>query len=190
MEIKLMDNWTLLIKGKKESVLVDPNKDRDLLKENSRVVLHTLDGFTYDDFLGNKVIIRGPGEYEVGGVEIDGYGNDKGETVYAVQIDGIRIVVLGKLSQVLSDKKIKKIDSADILITPVKFGDEMSFKIVKGWAKDWGVNYLLPISGDDNDGLKKFLDAADEEGLEPIESLKVERDELPDGLEVKLLKSL
>lgn len=190
MEIKLIDKWTILIKGKKESVLVDPVLDKLLNKDGSRIILYTIDGFTHNDFSGDKVVIRGAGEYEVGGVEILGLQNDKSEAVYVVQIDGIKIVILGRLSQVLPDKKIKRIDSVDVLITPVSFGDEMSFKTVNIWAKEWGVNYLLPISGGDKEALDKFLDAADEEGLEAIDSLKVEREELPDGLEVKLLKSL
>ncbi len=38
--------------------------------------------------------------------------------------------------------------------------------------------------------MKAFLDASDNEGLEEMDSLKVEKlDELPDGLEIKLLKN-
>ncbi|HPD44895.1 MAG TPA: hypothetical protein PK131_01820, partial [Candidatus Woesebacteria bacterium] len=62
----------------------------------------------------------------------------------------------------------------------------------KDWrelAKKWGVNYLIPVGGKpDSKVLVTFLDEVDEEGLEPIESLKVDKDNLPDGLEIVLLK--
>lgn len=189
MEIRMLSGKTVFLKGKKEGVLIDPEDNNLLTKDASRIVLYTSDGLGGNNFLGNKVLIRGTGEYEIGGVEINGYNAENEETVYVVQIDGVKIVVLGQLSQALSNKRVEKIDSADVLITPVVLGKEMSYKTVKDWAKKWGVNYMLPIDGD-ADMLKKFLDAADEEGLEAIEVLKIEKDNLPDGLELKLLKKV
>jgi len=188
MEIRMLDKKTISLKGKKENVLINP-EEAFLKKELSRIVLYTSDKFGHGALLGNKILIQGAGEYEVGGVEIYGYNAEDGNTVYVVQVDGVKLVVLGGLNKPLSDKKVEKIDSADVLITPTKMENGLSFKLIKDWAKKWGINYLVPV-GDDDESLKEFLDAADEEGLEPVDLLKIEQSDLPDGLEIKLLKKV
>ena len=55
-------------------------------------------------------------------------------------------------------------------------------------AKKWGANYLIPINYND-DELKKFLSETDNEGTESTEGLKVDKDSLPDGLEVVVLRN-
>jgi len=191
MEIKMLGDYAAFFKGKKENILINPSKEMlSDLKFNSRIVLYTSDVFGNSGFLnGERVLIKGPGEYEVGGVEINGFNGENGDTVYSVVVDGISVVILGKIAQELSPKRVEKIDSADVLLAPVTIGENGSFKLIKEWSKKWGVNYLIPMFEKD-DELKKFLDAADEEGLETIDSLKVEKDNLPDGLEVKLLKKV
>ena len=57
-------------------------------------------------------------------------------------------------------------------------------------AKKSAANYVIPIEFEDKDEeLKKFLDIFDSENLESIESLKVERENLPETMEVVLLKT-
>jgi hypothetical protein len=96
--------------------------------------------------------------------------------------------LLGKQVSDLNDKKVEKISGADVMVVNVKNGSGISNKSVIDLAKKWGVNYLIPVGGDGADvDLKKFKDDADCEGLEPIESLKVDKDDLPDGMEVVFL---
>ncbi len=191
MEIKFLNNSTIFLKGKKESVLIDPTKTELVEnKGNSRIIVYTSGDFNDVDILDNqKIIIRGGGEYEVGGVEIVGFNGENNNTIYRIVIDGFVLVILGEINQELTPKRIERIDSTDIMLTPTKIGDKSSFKLAREWAKKWGANYLIPVDGDE-DSLKKFLDDADEEGLEKVDSLKLEKqEELPDGLEIKLLKN-
>ena len=146
------------------------------------------DGMGFD---GETILIRGPGEYEVGGVEINGYNAGNENSIYILHIDGIKIVFFCDLEEALTDKRIEKIESADVLFAPVSIKENSSAKLVLDWAKKWGVNYLIPMeNGDDRVNFDKFLDQADVEGSEPDESLKVDKDDLPDGLEVKVLKKV
>ena len=188
MEIKLLNKNTFYIKGKKESVLVNPsNEDKE--KNSSRVVIFTNENLGGHDLEGDKVLMNGPGEYEVNGVEVNGVNGEDGNTVYKVGIDGFMLVIIGGLKQELSEKRVDRIDAADILIVPTVIGEAPSFKLAKEWSKKWGVNYLVPVSEREID-MKAFLDAADNEGLDEVDSLKIEKlDDLPDGLEVKLLKN-
>jgi hypothetical protein len=188
MEIKILENQSVYLKGKKENVLINPDKDRrDDGKYPSRIFLFTAEKYDGMGFEGDKILIRAPGEYEVGGVEINGYNSGNENTLFVIHIDGIKLVFLGDLEEALSDKRIEKIDSADVLLAPVLIKDSASGKLVL----DWGVNYLIPMGYFENkNALDKFLDQADQEGLEAIECLKVDKDDLPDGLELKVLKKV
>jgi hypothetical protein len=192
MEIKILENQSVYLKGKKENVLINPDKDRrDDGKYPSRIFLFTAEKYDGMGFEGDKILIRAPGEYEVGGVEINGYNSGNENTLFVIYIDGIKLVFLGDLEEALSDKRIEKIDSADVLLAPVLIKDSASGKLVLDWAKKWGVNYLIPMGYFENkNALDKFLDQADQEGLEAIECLKVDKDDLPDGLELKVLKKV
>ena len=188
MEIKFLNKRTVVIKGKKESVLVNPLPE-NLDKVSARLVIFTNENFGRADLVNDQVLVNGPGEYEVNGIEVNGINADDGNTVYKLGIDGFRVVVTGQLTQELSEKRVEKVDAADVLITSTVLGEGQSFKMAKEWSKKWGVNYLIPMS-ENEVNMKAFLDAADEEGLEEVESLKLEKiDDLPDGLEIKLLKS-
>lgn len=188
MEIKIIDNYSALLKGKKESVLINPSED--LLKKDkskSRIVIFTSDEFNGAGFMDDKVLIKGAGEYEVGGVEVFGTDIQNNQTIYTIYIDGVLILVLGKLKEVLTEKIVENINGVDVLLAPISFGENSSYKAIKEWSKQWGVNYLIPM-GKNKELLDKFLDASDEEGLVGVDFLKVDKEELPDGLELKLLK--
>lgn len=192
MEIKILANKSILLKGKKESVLINPSdKIREQNTYQSRIFLFTSEKYDGMGLVSDKVLIRAPGEYEVGGIEINGYNGGEDNTIYVLYIDKIKVVILGDLKEELSDKRIEKIDSADVLLAPLVSDDDkkLSPKMILGWAKKWGVNYLIPVVDEENpELLTKFLDQADQEGLEHFDSLKVDDNDLPDGLELKVLK--
>lgn len=188
MEIRQINNRTVLIKGKKESLLINPSVEVvKANKSNSRVVLITEKDFDNFGLGAEKVIIRGAGEYEVGGIEIVGWSGGDGQTLYVVNVDGVHVGVVGNLTSELSDKKIERVDEVDVLI--VSLGN-MANKVILQWAKKWGANYIVPINFGNKDGaIKSFLDEADREGLEPVEVLKVDKDALPEGMEIVVLKT-
>jgi hypothetical protein len=188
MEIKNLGKQTILLKGKKENVLINPDlKTLDDGKIQSRIIAFTSEKFDSMKLDYDKVILRGPGEYEVGGVEMIGLNGGKGETIYTFNLDGVVICILGESIEPLSDKKIERINNVDVLITSVKIRKEIDNKMILDWAKKWGVNYLIPMDYNEED-LKKFLDDVDMEGLEAADSLKMEKDNLPDGMETIVLK--
>lgn len=193
MEIKVLEKNSVYLKGKKENILINPNeKRRDDSKYSSRIFLFTSEKYDGMGFSGDRILIRAPGEYEVGGVEINGYPAGGENTFFIINIDGIKVVFLGDLEEALSDKRIEKVDSVDVLLAPVLIKGDFSGKLILDWAKKWGVNYLVPMGyGDENKAdLDKFLDQVDQEGLEAIESLKVDKNDLPDGLELRVLKKV
>lgn len=192
MEIKIAGKQSFFLKGKKENVLVNPNKDvMGSNKYSARLIVFTENDSKVSGLGSENVIIKGPGEYEVGGVQVLGINAGNNQTVYIINIDGVEVGVIGKLEELLSDKKIERVEAVDVLLAPTKFKEEISSKTILEWAKKWGVNYLVPMDyEEDNNSLKEFLDAADQEGLEPVDSIKIDKDNLPDGLEIVVLKQV
>lgn len=175
----------LLLKSKGENVLVDV-EDKNELKYKSRVVIYTKGSFDGSDLKDEpeRVNIRGAGEYEVGGMGIIGVSGGEDRTVYRLEIDGVVVGILGDFTQPLSDKKVERLEGIDILVVSVN----QNMKLMLSWAKKWGVNYLIPVGYEEGDGkLKAFLDLVDREDLEAVPNLKVDKTNLPEGMEVVVL---
>jgi len=77
---------------------------------------------------GSPLIISGPGEYEVKGVEIVGvptyHDEVKGEkrgknTVYRIEMDGVSFVHCGDLGHKFDEKEIELLNGVDVLFIPV-----------------------------------------------------------------------
>jgi L-ascorbate metabolism protein UlaG (beta-lactamase superfamily) len=77
---------------------------------------------------GSPKVLCGPGEYEIAGVFINGLrsfrDSDKGKTrgvntMYLMEIEGIKLCHLGDLGHTLSATQIEDVSDADILLIPV-----------------------------------------------------------------------
>jgi len=98
VEIILLSKNSIKIKGKNASLVVDPfikmpktNADAVVFLENPKEEEH--DPMRVE---GHRVIINGPGEFEVGGIKIHGQ-KSEGKFVYSITLDNINIF-LGKTS--------------------------------------------------------------------------------------------
>lgn len=120
MDIELFDKNSLKIKGKHAAFVVDASSKisalRNELKNNTHNGVIVLNGGTGQlSALTDIVVIKGPGEYEVGGVKISGIRN-QGEMFYNLNVDGIE-VLLGKISTL--EKQQNKLKDQDIVIVYV-----------------------------------------------------------------------
>ena len=73
-------------------------------------------------------IITGPGEYEIQDVSVfgvptfhdDSNGTERGKnTVYVIEIGGVRVAHLGDLGHMLTDDQLEEIEDIDVLLCPV-----------------------------------------------------------------------
>lgn len=120
----------IVITGKKTQVVVDPKLSLVGLKDLSvkeAVELATEPRFVVDD-ANAKLIIEGPGEYEVGEVSIRGTrairhidtsADEPISTVYRIEIGDARIAVVGNIAAKLSEDQLESIGVVDIVIIPV-----------------------------------------------------------------------
>lgn len=120
----------VVITGKKTQVVVDPKLSLVGLKDLSvkeAVELATEPRFVVNDARA-KLIIEGPGEYEVGEVSIRGTrairhidtsADEPISTVYRIEIGDARIAVVGNIATKLSEDQLESIGIVDIVIIPV-----------------------------------------------------------------------
>lgn len=186
MEIKYLGNYGVTLKGKKESIVVDGVKNDEIKKFPGRLVVFSQDPEMRLEGRDDQIVVTGPGEYEVAGVEMTGINSGSQSTIFTMVMDGVSVCLLGKLSEALSDKKIDKLTNIDVLVIPLD-GPMGDAKIALDLAKKSGANYVVPIAYNES-SLKLFLDGVDREDLTAVDSLKVNRDELPEGLEIVVLK--
>ena len=163
MEIRKISPKGLLIKQKGVGVGVNlfPKKDLRNYRSELNMILYTNGdkGKEEDGFSGLK--IAGPGEYESRGVEVQGWyvnSKDKGErksSIYVVEMDGLVLCVMGKITEGLADSLIEKIGAVDILF--LDLGSEIKMTELWEQVKKLGQNMVIPVN---------FLTDKDKEGKE------------------------
>ncbi len=122
------------IKGAHTTVITDPyspNSGYSLGKQTARIVTvsHQHPEHSYvSGVAGEPRQVKGPGEYEIGGVMIIGMptfhdgekGKTKGKnTIYLIEIDDISVCHLGDLGHVLTAEQAEELGDIDVLLVPV-----------------------------------------------------------------------
>ena len=114
---------------------------------------------------GNKepFVIDGPGEYEVGDVTVRGFDTvgeyekeNKHNTVYQVQLEGMNLVFLGALNspESLDAKILGSLSDIDILFMPIGGGDVLEVPQASKLGVKLEAKLVIPMHFD-----KKALDA-------------------------------
>jgi L-ascorbate metabolism protein UlaG (beta-lactamase superfamily) len=129
------------VKGKNASVVFDPYDHEFIglskLKLSADIVCvsHAHRDHNNVDSVGGveeakkPFVIRGPGEYEISGINIDGIssfhddheGKERGKnTIYHVTVDDVNFVHLGDLGQKkLTQEQVETLSACDVLFIPV-----------------------------------------------------------------------
>ena len=103
---------------------------------------------------GQSEVVRGCGEHEAGGVRIHGYGcfhdetqgSDRGDnTIFVMDIDGIRVCHLGDLGHALSPEATKEIGPVDILLVPVGGFFTIDAAQAASAAEALGAKVIIPM---------------------------------------------
>ena len=181
-----------------------PSKDSKLksVKFGSDIVLVSQD---HPDFNGvesaafgerEPFVINGPGEYEVKGVAVRGFGSAGMagglNTIYGVNIEGMNLCFLGALSSMVLPLEAKQeLDDIDILFLPIGGPSTSSGQVgnVLGYAEAYKLAvqlepraiipmYYSSTSSGQAPELKLFLKEAAAEGTQAVEKLTVKKKDL------------
>ena len=150
-----------------------------------------------------KLVISGPGEYEVRDVFITGIatfhdgkkGSARGSnTVYLYDFDGLKICHLGDLGHVPSQAQVEVLNSVDVLLIPVggvsTINAAQAAEVVSLMEPGLVVpmHYRLPSLAFKLDPVSKFLKAMGLDKVSPQEMLSVTKSGLPEETQVVLLE--
>jgi len=162
MEIAVVDKSTIRIKGKNVNFIVDPTSS--ISKVSSDAILFLSQPENLDTAVSKvadaRVVINGPGSYEVNGARISAE-NEDGKLLYSINIDGINIF-LGLASAAL--KKSDK-NACNILIlntdTDTKESNISSFEpsVVVYYGQN--AETAVKLLGKEYQAVSKFSQTAD-----------------------------
>ncbi len=161
MDITYLGHSSFKIKGKVTTVITDPY-DSDMVglkfpKTDGDIITvsHNHSDHNKVEAVANvKKVISGPGEYEISGVSIIGVqsfhddkkGKERGpNTLYVIEIDGVRILHSGDLGHKLGDSDIKEIGTIDILMIPVGGKFTLGPKEAMEVVKQVGPSIIIPM---------------------------------------------
>lgn len=209
MEITHLGHACFRLRGKTATLILDPFSEEiglKMPKVSADAVLITHKHFDHSDISkveGYRVLIEGPGEYEVGGAQIIGIpafhdkskGQERGKvTLYQIKMDGLSLVHLGDLGEKLSDQQIEELNGVDILMIPVggiftidpptasEVVTQLDPKIVIP------MHYLVPGLKSNLLPLGNFLKEMGKEDTKPQSKLVITKDKLPEEMEVAVLE--
>lgn len=217
MEITYLGHSCFKLKGKNGTVVIDPyqgsvgfemsNVSADIVVSSHAHPDHNAVTKVKGTARREKpFIVDAPGEYEVGGISIFGVptfhdkskGTERGRnTVFVVYMDHLRVCHLGDLGHELTDKQKSDIGSIDVMLVPVgghlTIDPETAVKMVT----ELDPFYVIPMhyrteehNADVFGDLKTLKNFLDEYGVvkEPIKSLDVSADKMPEDTEVVVLQ--
>lgn len=215
MDIVSLGHSSFKISNKTSIVVTDPFDPKmvglkfpKIEKANVALISHDHTDHNFVEALpSDTFIIKGPGEYEVGGVMVTGistfHDDEKGEArgknvVYIVTIDGLRVCHLGDLGHKLTDSQVEQIGSVDVLLVPV--GGHYTINSTK--ASEVVVQLdpriiipmhynragLDPKTFGELDDVSKFLKEMGAEGVTPVAKLSITKEKLPETAQVVVLE--
>ncbi len=128
------------------------------------------------------LLIDGPGEYEWQGVFIEGMSSDEANTIYAVSLDGLRLVHLGTLAgSNLTDQTVEQLGAIDILLVPLGDGSKQGLtpKAASALVATLEPRLVVPYSFSPDDKLlKTFLQEEGVKNGDAQEKLTIKKKDL------------
>lgn len=177
-----------------------PSKDSSLKASKFGADI-ALVSYDHEDFNGvenaafgerEPFVISGPGEYEVKGVAVRGFGSESEyggaksvNTIYSVALEGMNLCFLGTLgTNVLPPAAKQELDNIDILFLPIGGEGVLDYEKAYALAVQLEPKAIIPMHYDAS-SLKAFLKEAGED-VRPIDKLTIKKKDL-DGKEGEII---
>ena len=128
-----------------------------------------------DKFLINGFSFPGPGEYEKGGVILNGI-PDGENTIYTAKVEDMNLCYLGRINHELSESEAKGIGDVDILFLPLGEDGSANLKTALKILSNIDPRVVIPMLYGDLSEFKKSEGFTDGE----LDVLKIKKSELPE----------
>lgn len=169
------------------------------LKADVITISHSAPGHNHVEAVsGQRFVLTGPGEYEIGGVFVMGIATvqragDPDNVLYLFDYDGLTVAHLGDMTQVPTQTQIEALEQVNVLLVPVGGGRSLNAaqaaELVSMLEPNLVVpmHYRLPGLTLELDGVERFLSEMGVTDVAEQSSLKVSAGNLPEETEVVLL---
>ncbi len=171
MDISIVGKNSIKIKGKKVTFVVDPSKEMPKTNADAIILLEGIANVDLSRVVDSRIVINGPGEYEVGGGKISAAKTPKG-VLYYLSIDELHVIV-GKPTE----SKIEGFSAAQVAVINVDSKINESF-ITSLESK------ITVLYGDKKEEEAKALGA---ESVSPVPKITITKDKLPEKMEIVVL---
>lgn len=211
MEIFPLGHASFKLRGKFVTVVTDPFDEKAVgikYPKHVEADILTVSHDHHDHNAGSQVggspfVVQGAGEYEIKGVSIIGVssfhdeksGEQRGRnTMYKIEIDGVRFVHLGDLGHVLSSAQVDMLDGVDVLFIPVggiyTIDAEKAAQVISDIEPRIVIpmHYGMPDYNKDLAPVSAFLKQLSKESVTPVPKLTISRDKLPAEMQVVVLE--
>jgi len=211
MEISWLGHSCFVIRGKEKAIVTDPcHPDLGYRLGEPKADIVTLShfhpGHSYiEGVANNPKQIKGPGEYEIGGIFITGiatfHDNKKGDlrgknTIYVIEMDGITLCHLGDLGHPLDSHLTEELGDIDILFLPVGEVSTISIDIALEIVRQLEPSMVIPMHYKTEaftgnlSPMDKFLDKMRIRELEARPKLSITSSSLPSSTQTIVLNYL
>jgi len=152
---------------------------------------------------GEPRLLEGPGEYEVGGILVNGVATPRPpeqprtvprNTAYLIELDDVTICHLGDLQAPLTADQVAVVKDADVLLVPVGGGCTIDAAQAAEVVAQVEPKYVIPMhyrtaaSKLDLEGVERFCRELGQAEPTPQARLNVTRGSVPEGLTLVLLE--
>lgn len=212
MDIISLGHSSFKLKGKQATVVMDPYDNKSQLlctfpkhieadivtvshDHGDHNAVHSVEGAPY--------VIHGPGEYEIKGVSIIGlpaYHDEKNgteygkNTLYRIEIDGVKIAHLGDLGHVLTSAQVDALDGIDVLCIPVGGIHTIDAAKAAMVVTDIEPHIVIPMHDSRSRSTLGSIDAffkalnKSEQISTPVSKVTVHKDKLPAEMQILVLE--
>lgn len=175
MEVAILSEKTLKIKGKTSTIIIDPLSTISKVEAQGVLYSHPKESsFSESKIEGSRLAIEGPGEYEVGGVKVLSL-KANGGLVFLVEVDTVKILV-GSGSEILDVHE--NIESYHILV--INADSEFNYSSLTSLEPK-----VLLIYGPKSGEVKKVLG---KEALENSSKYSTTFEKLPGEMQLMVLE--
>ncbi len=175
MDIATVGKNSIKIRGKHVNFIIDPPIDGSKISADAIIYLSKdlpVDASRVEEY---RVIIRGPGEYQVSGTMITGVKADK-EYIYRIAVDGVQILA-AKASDISKFKG--DLDSSEVLV--LNADSEIEASVITNMEPR-----VVMLYGDKKEDAAKILGKSE---IKKTEKATVSKEQLPEIMEVIVLEA-
>ena len=209
MDITWLGYSAMRLRTRNATVVIDPTDKSsgvDMARPTGDIVLISRDHIHHNFVSGVKgtpFVIDGPGEYEVGGVQIQGVRSRwsvsqedvfEPTTFYILQAEDMKVVYLGGLNEIPAPKQIQVCSNADIVIVPIEVAEGLSPQDMARLVRSLEPRMVIPTAYQveekkKEDALNSFINEMGVEVEDAVQRLSLQRRSIGDKTRIVLLNS-